>query len=90
MRQTFPFRAAAGIVLLAACAAIAACSKPKAPDHDNPPEPQAAATVATTAPPPTALREAMREPIDKAQSAQADIDAAAERQRASIDAATGG
>ena len=36
------------------------------------------------------LREAMQKPIDKAEAAQAEVDAAAERQRAAIDDATGG
>lgn len=64
----------------------AGCSKPKMPDHDNPPEPQ---TSAAGVAPPTQLREAMQKPIDKAEAAQASVDAAAEAQRNTIDAATG-
>lgn len=61
-----------------------ACSKPTIPDHDDRPEPQASVPAA-----PTELREAMQRPVDKAKTAQAGIDAAAERQRDAIDAATG-
>ena len=90
MRQAFIFRAVTGravmwMSLLAVCAGLTGCSKPKVPDHDDPPEPQAAAAT-----PPTQLREAMQKPIDKAEAAQAEIDAAAERQRKAIDDATGG
>ena len=90
MRQAFVFRAViahvvTGMTLLAVCAGLMGCSKPKVPDHDDPPEPQAAAAA-----PPTQLREAMQKPIDKAEAAQADVDAAAERQRKAIDDATGG
>lgn len=85
MRQAFVFRAVIAMSLLAVCASLTGCSKPKVPDHDDPPEPQAAAAT-----PPTQLREAMQRPIDKAEAAQADVDAAAERQRKAIDDATGG
>lgn len=61
---------------------LAACSKPTIPDHDDRPEPQASA-------PPTRLREAMQHPVDKAKTAQGEIDAAAQRQRDAIEAATG-
>jgi hypothetical protein len=72
--------------LLAAAllAAQTACSKPTVPDHDDRPEPQAYAPAS-----PTPLRESMQQPIDKAKTAQAEIDAAAERQRDAIEAATG-
>jgi len=73
-------------MLLAVCAGLTGCSKPKVPDHDDRPEPQAAEAAAS----PTQLREAMQKPIDKAEAAQAEVDAAAERQRAAIDDATGG
>lgn len=85
MRPTFIFRAVIAMSLLIACSGLTGCSKPKVPDHDDPPEPQAAAAAQ-----PTQLREAMQKPIDKAQAAQGEVDAAAERQRAAIDAATGG
>lgn len=85
MRHAFIFRAITAMALLAGCAGLIGCSKPKVPDHDDAPEPQAAAAA-----PPTQLREAMQRPIDKAKSAQGEVDAAAERQRAAIDTATGG
>lgn len=91
MRQAFIFRAVITMSLLAGFTGLMGCSKPKVPDHDDPPEPQAAATTMPPAhTPPTQLREAMQKPIDKAEAAQGEIDAAAERQRAAIDAATGG
>ncbi|MEQ1511949.1 MAG: hypothetical protein ABL934_04630 [Lysobacteraceae bacterium] len=64
----------------------AGCSKPKMPDHDDPPKPQ---TATAEIAPPTQLRDAMRKPIDKAEAAQDSVDAAAEAQRKAIDAATG-
>lgn len=79
-------RAVISMLLLAGCAGLTGCSKPKVPDHDDRPEPQAVAPAT----PPTQLRETMQEPIDKAKAAQAETEAAAERQRAAIDAATGG
>jgi hypothetical protein len=85
MRQAFVFRAIFTMSLLAGVGGLTGCSKPKVPDHDDPPEPQAAAATQ-----PTQLREAMQKPIDKAEAAQGEVDAAAERQRAAIDAATGG
>jgi hypothetical protein len=88
MRQAFVFRAIFTISLLAGVGGLTGCSKPKVPDHDDPPEPQAAAAAQPTQP--TQLREAMQKPIDKAEAAQGEVDAAAERQRAAIDAATGG
>ncbi|MFZ2753510.1 MAG: hypothetical protein WAZ48_08675 [Lysobacteraceae bacterium] len=72
--------------LLTCLVGVAGCSKPKMPDHDNPPDPQ---TSAAEVAPPTQLREAMQKPIDKAEAAQASVDAAADAQRSAIDAATG-
>jgi hypothetical protein len=72
--------------LLTCLVGAAGCSKPKMPDHDNPPDPQ---TSAAEVVPPTQLREAMQKPIDKAEAAQASVDAAADAQRNAIDAATG-
>ena len=63
---------------------FAACSKPTIPDHDDRPEPQASMSAS-----PTPMREAMQQPIDKAKTAQTEIDAAAQRQRDAIDTATG-
>ena len=72
--------------LLTALAGSSGCSKPKIPDHDDRPEPQ---TSAVAPAPPTQLRDAMQQPIDKADAAQASVDAAADTQRKAIDAATG-
>jgi len=69
--------------LLAACLGLAACSKPEVPEHDNPPEPQAAVQHAE-------LTQAIQQPIDKADAAQAATAAASDRQDAAIDAATQG
>ncbi len=84
--HAFIGHAVTGMLLLAVCAGLTGCSKPKVPDHDDRPEPRAAEAAAS----PTQLREAMQKPIDKAEAAQAEVDAAAERQRAAIDDATGG
>ena len=78
-------RAVMLMLLMAGCAALAACSKPKVPDHDDRPEPQAAAPVA----PPTQLRETMRKPIDKAEAAQAKTAAAEKARDDALNAATG-
>ncbi|WP_434028037.1 hypothetical protein [[Pseudomonas] boreopolis] len=56
---------------------LAACKRPEPPSPERPPEPQA-----------TALRDAIRQPLDKAKAAQQVTDQAAEQQRAAIDAAT--
>ena len=82
MRRTVLFM----LPLLTCLAGVAGCSKPKMPDHDDPPKPQSAAAGDAA---PTALREAMQKPIDKAEAAQAAVDAAADAQRQAIDAATG-
>jgi hypothetical protein len=79
MRRSMLWWLAAGLL-----AGQTACSKPQIPDHDDRPEPQASATAS-----PTPMREAMQQPIDKAKGAQAEVDAAAQRQRDAIDAATG-
>lgn len=72
--------------LLTCLVGVAGCSKPKMPDHDNPPDPQTSAAGVAA---PTQLRDAVQKPIDKAEAAQAWVDAAAEAQRSAIDAATG-
>jgi hypothetical protein len=79
MRAPVLWTLAAGLL-----AGQTACWKPAIPDHDDRPEPQASAPAS-----PTAMREAMQPPIDKAKGAQAEIDAAAQRQRDAIDDATG-
>ena len=72
--------------LLTVLSGLPGCSKPKIPDHDDRPEPQ---TSAVAPAPPAQLRDAMQQPIDKAEAAQASVDAVAEAQRQAIDAATG-
>ena len=67
-----------------ACAlliALGACDKPQPPDKEQPPEPQAKRSK---------LRDAVEQPIERARQADADVQKAAEAQRAAIDAATGG
>lgn len=59
---------------------LAACGKPRPPEKEQPPEPQAHG----------ALREAVRAPIERAKQVDAEVQKAAEAQRAAIDAATGG
>lgn len=70
---------------LALCALVvlAACSRPKPPDKDRPPEPTAARAD-------SAVGDAIREPIDKAKNVEADLQKAADEQQKAIDAATGG
>ena len=81
-----PFRATPSRLALPGAAALfiatllAACSKPAAPDTERPPEPQAANA---------GLREAIQAPIDRARQADADVQDAAEAQRAAIEAAGG-
>ena len=73
--------------LTASCALLllwlcGACSKPRPPEKEQPPEPQAAQH--------TELRDAIGRPIEKAEAVEADVLDAADRQRAAIDAQTGG
>lgn len=56
---------------------VAGCSRPKPPEKERPVEPQA-----------TQLRDAMQAPIEQARRAQEEAKAAAEAQRAAMDAAT--
>lgn len=85
MSRSVRRNATAALVLLSCSVALAACGKPEIPDHDDPPEPQAA----PAAQPPTALRQTMQQPIDKAKAAE-DATAAAEATRdAALNAATG-
>jgi hypothetical protein len=60
---------------------LCACGKPQPPDRERPPEPQAQ--------PKSQLRKAIGEPIDRARQADAEVQKAADAQRAAIDAATG-
>jgi len=85
-------------VLLCALA-LAGCSKPEKPEKERPPSPQADATPAeaaavqpqvsqgTTA---AAVTQAIRSPIERAQSTEATTLEAAKKQDASIDAQTSG
>ena len=59
-------------------ATLAACFKPQPPEKERPVEPQAAQH--------TELRDAIKAPIDKAKSVEADMQEAADAQRAAIDA----
>ena len=66
---------------LAWCAvllALAACSKPQPPEKERPVEPQAAQ-----------LRDAIQAPIEQASHVEADVQQAADAQRAAIEAAGG-
>jgi hypothetical protein len=69
----------AGLALLVA--GLAAC-KPESPPTDEPPEPTAATADATE------LRDAIKQPIDRAKAVEAATQEAADKQQAEIDAAT--
>lgn len=85
MSRSVRRNATAALVLLSCSVALAGCGKPKIPDHDDRPEPQA--TPAAQAP--SALRQTMRQPIEKAKAAE-DATAAAEAKRdEALNAATG-
>ena len=66
----------AGCALL--LAALAACSKPQPPDKERPPVPKSAQH--------TQMRDAIQAPLDKARNVEADMQKAADAQRAAIDA----
>ncbi|TKR30424.1 hypothetical protein FCE95_09875 [Luteimonas gilva] len=70
--------------LLLAIAACAACRAPEPPPAEQKPEPQAQAQAAHTE-----LRDAIKEPIDKAKAADKAVQDAAEKQRAQIEAEGG-
>jgi hypothetical protein len=74
---------------LAVALVLAGCSRPPVPDPDKPLEPQASAAEAGPHANRGALTESIQRPIDRAEAAQAESAAAAERQREAIDAATG-
>ncbi len=61
---------------------VVACTKPKPPEKERPVEPQAAQH--------TQLRDAIQAPIDKAKNVEAEMQKAADDQRAAIDAQIGG
>ena len=78
--------AIAGLVL-----ASVAC-RPEPPEKERPVEPQAevaADTAATADADATELRDAIREPIERAEAVEGAVLEAAERQQDAIDAATG-
>lgn len=81
-------------LLLSAAVATTACSKPKLPDDNDMPEPQAAAhaskstSSSATAAQPSQLREAMQQPIDKVEAAQAATAAAENARDDALNAAT--
>ena len=84
--------AAVAVAAFATLLLCAACSKPEPPDTDRPPEPQAAPAPAdrgTTAGNATELRDTIQQPIDRAKAVQDQVDAAAAKQRAAVDAQTG-
>lgn len=69
------------IALLAlSLAGLAAC-KPTPPPTDEPPEPKATADA-------TELRDAIKQPIDRAKAVDASVQEAADKQNAAIEAAT--
>ena len=77
-------RRSTAFVPLATLLLLSACSKPEPPEKERPPEPKAAEPRATE------LRDAIQAPIDKARSVEQTTLDAAEKQRAEIDAQTGG
>jgi hypothetical protein len=81
--------AAAALATLLLCAA---CSKPKPPETDRPPEPQAGsgqAATATATSDATELRDAIQQPIDRAKAVDAQVQGAAAKQQAAVDAQSG-
>lgn len=68
--------ACAGLLL----SVLAACSKPPPPEKERPPVPTAAQH--------TQMRDAIQAPLDKARNVEADMQKAADAQRAAIDAQT--
>jgi hypothetical protein len=73
---------------LCASLVVTACTKPKVPEQDVPPDPQAA-TPATPANP-TSLNEAINQPIDDAKALREAHEDEAKARREDIDAVTGG
>jgi len=68
-----------------------ACTKPEPPDKEQPVEPQAGVeTDAGDAAEATELRDAIREPIERAEAVEDVVLEAANKQQDAIDAATGG
>jgi hypothetical protein len=69
---------------------LAACS-PQPPDKEQPPEPQAAHATEKRAPEEqaTELGDSIQAPLEKARQVEADVQEAADAQRAAIEAAGG-
>lgn len=67
----------AAICVVVAATLMPGCSRPEPPPTDQPPEPQAQHTE---------LRDAIREPIDKARAVEKSVQDAAEQRQAEIDA----
>ncbi|HEU4991918.1 MAG TPA: hypothetical protein VFT52_05465 [Luteimonas sp.] len=96
-RNRKPAPAVAALALLL----CAACSKPEPPDTDRPPEPQADAAEASgqggiaanegadEGANATELRDAIRQPIDRAKAVDGQVEDAAAKQRAAVDAQSG-
>ena len=88
-------RAAAAPLALSAVSVLllcVACSKPQPPETDRPPEPQAGATQGTdqgAAATGAGLRDAIQQPIDRARAVDAQVEDAAAKQRAAVDAQSG-
>ena len=59
---------------------VVACGKPQPPEKEKPPEPRATHTE---------LRDTIQRPIDKAKAVEAEVQKAADEQRAAIEAAGG-
>jgi hypothetical protein len=81
--------AAAALATLLLCAA---CSKPEPPETDRPPEPQAAQGAdrqSAAAADATELRDAIQQPIDRAKAVDAQVQDAAAKQQAAVDAQSG-
>lgn len=77
------------MVAITAVTLLVACTKPEPPPTEQPPEPQAESTTEDTADA-TELRDAIREPIERAEAVEGAVLEAAEQQQDAIDAATGG
>jgi hypothetical protein len=73
------------LAALAVLLACTACSKPEPPEKERPPEPQAQRPDEQQA---SELRDAIRQPIDRAKAVEAQVQDAAAAQQAAIDAQT--
>ena len=82
-------RTPAAVAALAAALLCAACSKPEPPDTERPPEPQAEPAQPADAVDATELRDAIRQPVDRAKAVEGQVEDAAAKQRAAMDAQTG-